>query len=115
MLVAEGLDLGRWLRRRPLIYPILHDALLLTALFIVFHVAEDVVIDLIHGQSVRSSVPAIGGGGLAGLLCVAVILFVSLIAYFAVKHLGLALEPGRLRALLFGAPAQATECKDAEK
>ena len=34
MLVAEDLDLGRWLQRRPLIYPILHESLLLTVLFI---------------------------------------------------------------------------------
>jgi hypothetical protein len=104
MLVAEDLNFGRWLDRRPLIYPILHDALLFTVLFIAFHVAEKVVIGLIKGASVRSSVPAIGGGGLAGLLCVAVIFFVALIPYFAVRNLSRALGPGRLSALLFGAP-----------
>ena len=66
MLVAEDLNFGRWLDRRPLIYPILHDALLFTVLFITFHVAEEVVIGLIKGASVRSSVPAIGGGGWLG-------------------------------------------------
>lgn len=102
MLVAENLDLGRWLARRPLIYPILHDALLFTLLFILFHVAEKVAIGLIHGQSVRSSVPAIGGGGLAGLLSVAVISFVALIPFFAFRNFSRALGPGRVNALLFG-------------
>jgi len=102
MLVAEDLNLGRWLDRRPLIYPILHDALLFTVLFIAFHVAEKVAIGLAHGQSARSSVPAIGGGGLAGLLCVAVILFVALIPFFAFRNFSRALGADRLNALLFG-------------
>jgi hypothetical protein len=53
MLVAEDLDLGRWLQRRPLIYPILHESLLLTALFIVFHVVEHLVIGLVKGENSR--------------------------------------------------------------
>lgn len=101
MLIAESFNFSRWLNRRPLIYPIIYDALLFAALFIAFHVVEDSLIGLIHGESVRASIPVIGGGGVLGLLCVAVILFVALIPYFAVKNLNLALGPGRLKALLF--------------
>jgi hypothetical protein len=101
MLVAEGFNFGRWLNRRPLIYLILYNSFLFAALFIVFHVVEDLVIGLIHGDSVRASIPVIGGGGVVGLLCVAVILFVALIPYFAVKTLNRALGPGQLKALLF--------------
>lgn len=115
MLVAESFDFGRWLNRRPLIYLILHDALLFAALFIVFHVVEDLVIGLIHGDSVRASIPVIGGGGVVGLLCVSVILFVALIPYFTVKSLNLALGPGQLKALLFEVRGQAAERKDGEK
>ena len=67
MLVAEDLDLGRWLKRRPLIYPILHESLLLTALLIGFHVVEHLVIGLVKGETFAASIPHIGGGGLAGL------------------------------------------------
>jgi hypothetical protein len=67
MLVAEDLDLGRWLKRRPLIYPILHESLLLTALLIGFHVVEHLVIVLVKGETFAASIPHIGGGGLAGL------------------------------------------------
>src|SRR5690242_16146523 len=35
MLIAEDLNLGHWLDRRPLIYPILHDSFLFAVLFIV--------------------------------------------------------------------------------
>jgi hypothetical protein len=77
--------------------------LLLTALFICFHVVEHIAIGLFKGETLAASVPHIGGGGLAGLACVAVILFVTLIPFFAFKHVGRELGEGRLRAMLFGA------------
>ena len=106
MLIAEDLNLGHWLNRRPLIYPILHDSLLFTVLFISFHVLEHVVIGLVHGETLAGSVPAIGGGGFAGLLCAAVICFVSLIPFFAFRNLGRVLGTDRLNALLFGTGAE---------
>ena len=105
MLLFEAFDPGRWLRRRPLIYPILYEAFLLTILFIVVHVLEKVIEGLIHGKTIIESLPSIGGGGLAGLLSAAVIMFVALIPFFAFRNLGLALGEDRLRALLFGGPA----------
>ena len=105
MLVLEDLNLSRWLDRRPLIYPILHDSILFSVLFIAFHVVEEVVVGLFKGEDARSSVPAIGGGGLAGVLCVAVILFFALVPFFAFRNFNRALGPGRMRAMLFG-PAQ---------
>jgi hypothetical protein len=109
MLVAENLNLGRWLQRRPLIYPILHEAFVLALVFICFHILEHVAIGLIKGQSVAESVPTIGGGGLIGLSCVAAILFVSLIPYFAFQNVSRALGPDRLKGLLFGTPAKAVD------
>jgi hypothetical protein len=102
MLIAEDLNFGHWLDRRPLIYPILHDSFLFTVLFIVFHVVEKVVVGLFEGRTLADSVPEIGGGGIGGLLCVAVILFVALIPYFGFRIVSRALGPGRLNAMLFG-------------
>jgi hypothetical protein len=107
MLVAEDLDLARWLRGRPLIYQILYESLLFTVVFICFHVVEDVVMGLIHGKTFAASVPVIGGGGVAGLLCVAAILFVALMPYFAFGNVSRMLGPGRLNAILFGTAATA--------
>jgi hypothetical protein len=73
-------------------------------LFICFHIAEEVVIGLVHGQSLAASVPAIGGGGVAGLVCVAVIVFIALIPFFGFRDLSRALGSERMRTLLFGAP-----------
>lgn len=102
MLVTEDLNLGRWLRRRPLIYPILHESFLFTVIFICFHVAEKVTIGLVKGETLAASVPAIGGGGLAGLMCVAVISFVVLIPFFAFRDVSRELGAGQLNAMLFG-------------
>ena len=110
MLVAVDLRLGRWPWRRPLILPIVLQALLFAILFIGFHVLEYMVIGLFRHEPTTASVPAIGGGGLAGLTCTATILFVALIPYFAFVNVSEALGGSRLKALLFsagrGAPDQ---------
>lgn len=109
MLIAEDLQLGAWLRPRPLIYPILGDALIFTVAFICFHILEHMAIGLYRGESVAASIPAIGGGGLAGLFTVATILFVALIPFFGYGALDRELGPGRLRAMLFGRSSNAAE------
>jgi hypothetical protein len=112
MLVAEDLDLGRWMQRRPLIYPILFESFLLVALFICFHIVEHIVIGLFKGQALAASVPYIGGGGLEGLACVAMIFFIALLPFFAFKHVGGELGEGRLRAMLFGVDVNAARSRD---
>ena len=104
MLIFEDLHLARWLRNRPLIYPILFESLLLTILFICFHVVEHVVIALYNRETI--GVPSMGGGGLVGVICVAFILFVSLIPFFAFRNLDRRLGGGQLMAMLFRTPAQ---------
>ena len=102
MLIAEDLKIGRRLRPSPLIYPILADSIIFAVLFIIFHVMEHMIIGLLQGKTVAASVPVIGGGGLAGLVSVAVIYFVALTPFFALKHLSRELGEGRLKAMLFG-------------
>ena len=102
MLIADYFELGAWWRGRPLIYPIVTNSLLLSVLFICFHVIEKVVIGLVNGESLAQSVPAIGGGGFVPILCVALILFVSLIPFFAFRFVSRELGADRLNAMLFG-------------
>lgn len=106
MLVAEDLNLGRWLRRRrqPLIILILYEAFVFAIIFLCFHVLEHVVIGWIKGESLEASTPAIGGGGLVGLILVAAILFVALVPYFAFQNVSRVLGREWLNALLFRAP-----------
>lgn len=102
MLIAEDLRVGHWLRSRPLIYPIVGESFIFTIVFICFHVLEHLVIGLFKGETLRASVPVIGGGGLAGLLSVAMIFFVALVPFFAFRNVSRELGPGRLNVLLFG-------------
>jgi hypothetical protein len=109
MMLFEVFDPGRWLRARPLIYPILYETSLLTILFLVFHVAEKTIEGLIRGKTVGASLPSIGGGGLVGLLSAAVILFAALIPFFGLRNLSLAMGEGRLYAMIFGERSPAPE------
>jgi hypothetical protein len=102
MMLFEVLDPGRWLRKRPLIYPILYETLLLTVLFLVAHVLEKTVEGLLRGKTITDSLPSIGGGGLVGLLSAMVILFVALMPFFGLRNLSLAMGEGRLSAIIFG-------------
>jgi hypothetical protein len=101
MLVAEDLRLDRGLRGQPLAYAAAGEAALFAIVFIVFHVLERLAVGLWHGSTLADSVPAIGGGGFAGLISVAAIMFVMLIPYFAFRDLGRALGQEELRKLLF--------------
>ena len=101
MLIAEKMRLARHFESLPLIWPILAESLMLSVLFIVTHILEHLIGGMIGGQKLAASVPAIGGGGIQGLICVAVILFVSMIPFFAFRYLARELGPGRIEALLF--------------
>lgn len=102
MLIAEDLRVGHWLKPRPLIFPILGESFIFTVVFICFHILEHLAIGLFKGETLRASVPVIGGGGLAGLVSVAVIFFVALIPFFGFRNLSRELGPDRLNAMLFG-------------
>ena len=102
MLVAEDLNLGGWLKTRPLIWPVLHEALLFALVFIAVHYLEHILIGWLHGESLRASVPAVGGGGLPGLLSTAVLMFVALIPFFAFRDVNRALGENRLVAMMLG-------------
>ncbi len=109
MVVADYFNAGAWLRRHPLIYRILFDSFFLAVLFLCVHILEKVVAGLWRGESVAASIPAIGGGGLAGAVCVALILFVSLIPFFGFRSISRELGAAKFNALLFGRPARSLD------
>ncbi len=102
MLIADGLKFGHRLHHKPLLYSTLYKAMAFALLFIIFHVVEQVVIGLFKGESAAAAVPLIGGGGVGGLICVTLILFVALIPFFAFRDLSRVLGPEKLRELVLG-------------
>lgn len=101
MLLAEKMRLARWFESRPLIWAILAESAILSLLFIVTHVLEHLVGGMIGGEKLAASVPAIGGGGIGGLVCVAVILFVAMIPFFGFHYIAREVGPDRIKAILF--------------
>ena len=102
MLVAEDLDLGgRWFQHRPVICQILSRAGVLALVFMAAHTVESVLIGLWHRRTIFESIPRIGGGSIADVLSVAVLLTVALIPFFAFRAIDQALGVGTLRSLLF--------------
>jgi hypothetical protein len=111
MMLFEVFDPGRWLRKRPLIYPILYESLLLTVLFLIAHVLEKTIEGLIRGKTLTESMPVLTGAGLPGFLSITVILFIALIPFFGLRNLSLAMGEGRLYGMIFGQPS----AEDAER
>ncbi|MGE3872452.1 MAG: hypothetical protein AB7F74_05795 [Parvibaculaceae bacterium] len=101
MLVTEDLDLARWLTGKPAAWTILYESALLTVLFICFHVVEKWAIGLFRGIGIAAGTPSIGGGGWLGLVVVALILFVSLLPFFAFKNVTRAIGARRMKEILF--------------
>ena len=101
-MVVEELRFGARIKPNPLIYPILIEALILALLFIGMHVLESVVGGWVHGQSLAASVPAVGGGGLIGVMFSMVSFFVAMIPFCAFRQITLAIGWAQMRALLFG-------------
>ena len=101
MLVIEDLEVARWLKGRPLILVILYEAVICTLFFLVFHVIERSVVAKFTGHAITASEIEVGGGGLMGALLVSVILFVSLLPFFAFKNVTRAIGADRMRQILF--------------
>lgn len=101
MLVIENLELARWLRGRPAILVILYEAAVCTILFLCFHVLERLVVNHLRGVSEAAGDLGLGGGGLLGVVIVAMILFVCLLPFFAFKNVAAAIGMDRMRQILF--------------
>lgn len=101
-LVVEELRLGARWRPEPLIYPILLEALILAVLFIAMHYLEHLVGAWIHGEALARSVPAVGGGGVWGVVFATFSFFVAMIPFCGFRQLTQVIGWPRMRAVLFG-------------
>jgi hypothetical protein len=101
MLIGRAMKIGERNTSSPLIWPTLHKTVAFLVLLIVMTVIEEVVIGLIHRQSISSSLEDLFGPRLeetgAGIL----ILLLVLIPYFAFRVLNEALGEGRLARMFF--------------
>jgi hypothetical protein len=104
-LVVEKLRLGHRIRPKPLIYPIVVEALILAVLFIAMHYVEHLVAAWIHGEALAKSVPMVGGGGAIGVVFSVVSFFVAMLPFCGFRQLTMAIGWPRMRELMFGTSA----------
>ncbi|WP_270936723.1 hypothetical protein [Falsiroseomonas oryzae] len=106
-LVVEQLRLGQRLKPEPLIWPILLESLILAILFIAMHMAEHIIGGWLHGEALAKSVPAVGGGGVWGVVFATIAFFVAMIPFCGFRQITLSIGWPRMRAILFGVPEDA--------
>jgi hypothetical protein len=87
LLIGEHFRLGTRFNDKPLIYPVLHKCFIFTLVLICFHITENVLVGVWHGNTVVDSLPPVLGGSVKGLLSVSVICFVVLSPFFAFREI----------------------------
>jgi hypothetical protein len=80
---AEEFHVAEELKDRPLIYPIAYRSAVFSMILIVFHVVEEVIVGLWKGKTVMDS---IGANSFLEMLVLAVIMFVVLMPFFALRE-----------------------------
>lgn len=105
ILIGHATKMGERYREKPLIYPILHKSIAFLVLVIVLSVIEEVVAGALHGRSVAASLSEIADGTWLEIVATALLLWLILLPYFAVRQISERLGKGRLIRMLFVEPA----------
>ena len=101
MLTAEMFHVADHLNDRPLIYPIIFKSTVFSAILMSFYIIEEALVGIWHGKTASESIPDIGGGSFRGIVVVAVMMFVVLIPFFALKEIGRTIGDDKLHELFF--------------
>lgn len=107
-LIARAFHLGEKHDDAPLIYPTLLKSALFSVVLACCKILEDALVAYFHGKSFMEGISDIGGGTLAGILTMTLLLFVLLIPFFAFGELKRVLGEGKL-AQLFLHPREVTK------
>jgi hypothetical protein len=101
MLLGDALKIGVHTATGPLIWPTLHKAFAFLVLLTIMTIIEEVVVGLIHHQSIGASLGELTGARLEERIAGIVIMLLVLIPYFAFHVLDEALGEGRLARMFF--------------
>ena len=80
---AEEFHVAEELKDRPLIYPIVYRSAVFSMILIVFHVIEEVIVGMWKGKTLMDSISA---NSFLEMLVLAVIMFVVLMPFFALRE-----------------------------
>jgi hypothetical protein len=102
MLIAEGMGFAERFENRPLIVPIAYKSVLFSLLLVTAYILEEIVIGRFHGKGIADSLPALGGGGVAGTFSVTALLCIALVPFFAFREIARAIGEAEFRTLMLG-------------
>jgi hypothetical protein len=114
ILFGEYLRLGKRLEDKPLIHSTIYKSFAFTLLVAVFHIVEDAVKGVLHGQGIVGSFAVLSGRGKGEMLGHSLVMFCAFLPFFALREIERALGEGRLADLFFRSGASA-ECDPIRK
>ncbi len=103
LMLGDALRLARGMDRRPLIYPTLYKTVVFTLFLLGFTVLEDGIRGLWKGDGFIGGIRELFSTGLHELVGSLLVMFVSLIPFFAFRELSRLLGPGELAGVFFSA------------
>jgi hypothetical protein len=95
MLIGRAMGIGERYTDRPLIWPTLYKAFAFLVFLVVLTIIEEVVVGLLHHQSVAASLAELTGAKLEEFLAGILIVLLVLIPYCAIGVLSERLAKGR--------------------
>ena len=101
ILLGQAIRLGDRHETHRIVHLIARKALLYLVLLIVLSVIEEVVVGIVHGRTIATSLAELGDGKLPQILANSLIMLLILIPYLASKELDVALGEGRAWEMLF--------------
>jgi len=101
IMIGGVFQLGRGLEHKPLIYPTLYKTVVFTLFVILFTLAEHAIKGLIAGDGAAAGIARFTAQGYEIIVANAMVVFVALIPFFAVKELGRVMGRERIWALFF--------------
>src|SRR5215471_7013160 len=107
ILIGEYLRVGKRQENRPLIYSTVYKSLIFTLLVAVFHVLEEAIKGLLHGEGLRGAFAALRDRGIAEVLAAGVVYCCALLPFFALREIRRVLGERRLADLFFRSSASA--------
>ena len=117
ILVGQELRIGDNFRNKPLIYVIGFKSAIFAVLLLIFRILEETIIGLVEGRGVHealmSAPPGLEHNRLLGMTLVCIIMFFSLMPFFAYLEFEQVIGAKELRGLLFGGADAAADPKKA--
>jgi hypothetical protein len=103
VLLGEAAGVGTRVHARTVLQRIVNRSVLFLVVLVVLTAVEEVVVGLVHGESIRRAVTAIGDRPVLESMASCLLMLLVLVPLVTVTELSRVLGPGRLRDLLLGA------------